>query len=104
MRLKAEINRLMKPKFILKKIESKMRLCGLIASEMRWRQRFVSDLRRGKDCCMNLASLIERIKREVELITGGGYSPAAAFTAKGDNVFKALDRIRYHITERVQFE
>ena len=29
MRLKAEINRLMKPKFILKKIESKMRLCGL---------------------------------------------------------------------------
>ncbi len=53
---------------------------------------------------MNLASLIERIKREVELITGGGYSPAAAFIAEGDNFFKALDRVRYHITGRVQFE
>ena len=104
MRLKAEINRLMKPKFILKKIESKMRLCGRIASEMRWRQRLVSDLRRGKDCGENLAFLIECVKREVELITGGGHSPAAAFTAEGYNFFKALGRIRYHITGRVQFE
>ena len=113
MRVKSEINRLMNPRFILKKIESKMRLCGLIASELRWRyphlviviwqrwkKRFYCDLRRGKDCGINLAALIEGIKSEVQLITGGGHPAAAAFTAEGDNFFEALDRLRYHITEQ----
>jgi len=90
-----------------------MRLCGLIASELRWRypglvtgiwqrwrQRFYCELRRGKDCGINLASLIDGIKSEVELITGGGHPAAAAFTAEGDNFFEAPDRIRYHIREQ----
>lgn len=112
-RLKAEIDALVAPKFILKKIDSKMRLCGLIASELRWRyprlvigiwqkwrKRFYCELRRGIACDMNLASLIDRIKDEVDLITGGGHPAAAAFTAEGDNFFRALDRIRHHILER----
>lgn len=113
MRLKSEIKSLVNPKFILKKIESQMRLCGLIASELRWRyphlvisiwrrwkQRFYCELRRGKDCHINLVALIDRIKGEVELITGGGHPAAAAFTGEGDNFFEALSRIRHHITER----
>lgn len=111
MRLKAEIRRLINPKFILKKVDSKMRLCGLIASELRWRypdlvvviwqrwgQRFYCELRRGRDCCINLASLVDRIKSEVKLTTGGGHPAAAAFTAEGDNFFEALERLIYHIT------
>jgi len=110
MRLKTEIKRLTNPKFILKRIESKMRLCGLIASELRWgypdlvigiwqrwRQRFYCELRRGKDCGIDLASLVERVKSEAQLITGGGHPAAAAFTAEGDGFFEALDRVRYHI-------
>jgi len=112
-RLRAEINRLINPRFILKRIESKMRLCGLLASELRWRypdlvigiwqrwkQRYYCELRRGKDCGINLASLIERVKIEVKLTTGGGHPAAAAFTAGGDRFFEALDRIRFYITER----
>ncbi len=110
-RVTAEINRLPNPEFILKKIESKMRLCGLMASELRWqypgfvvgvwqrwKRRFYCELRKGRDCNVNLASLVERIKTEAELKTGGGHPAAAAFTAEGDNFFKALDRLRYHIT------
>ncbi len=113
MRLKAEINRLINPKFIIKKIESKMRLCGLIASELRWehpylvvgiwqrwKQRFYCELRRGKDCDTNLTSLIDGIRGEVQLISGGGHPAAAAFTAEGDSFFEALDRIRYHLTQK----
>lgn len=112
-RLRAEINRLISPRFILKKIESKMRLCGLLASELRWRypdlvvgiwqrwkQRYYCELRRGKDCGIDLASLVDRVKSEVKLTTGGGHPAAAAFTAEGDSFFEALDRIRCSITER----
>lgn len=111
-KLKADIRKLANPGFILKKIQSQMCVCGLIASELRWRypdlvigiwqrwkQRFYCELRRGRDCDVNLASLVERIKGEVELTTGGGHPAAAAFTAEGDNFFKALDKLRHHITE-----
>jgi hypothetical protein len=107
----AEINRLPNPKFILKKKESKMRICGFMASELRWqypafvvgvgqrwKRRYYCELRRGRDCGVNLASLVERIKSEVKLKTGGGHPAAAAFSAEGDNFFKALDRLRYHLT------
>jgi hypothetical protein len=116
-RLKADIRRLASPRFILKKIESQMRLCGLIASELRWRhpdlvvgiwqrwkRRFYCELRRGTDCSTNLASLVEGMKGEVELTTGGGHPSAAAFTAEGDNFFKALDRLKHHLTEGIEFE
>jgi hypothetical protein len=110
-RVTAQIKRFPNPKFILKKTESKMRICGLMASELRWhypalvvgvwqrwKRRYYCELRRGRDCGENLASLVERVKSEVELITGGGHPAAAAFSAEGDNFFKALDRLRYHLT------
>jgi hypothetical protein len=110
MRLKAEIRRLTNPSFILKKIESRMRLCGLLASELRWsyphlvigiwqkwEHRFLCELRRGRHCGINLAALIEGIKREVNLTTGGGHPAAAAFTAEDDDFFEALDRVRHQI-------
>lgn len=115
-RLKADIRRLASPRFILKKIESQMRLCGLIASELRWRhpdlvvgvwqrwkRRYYCELRRGTDCSTNLASLVEMMKSEVGLTTGGGHPAAAAFTAEGDNFFKALDRLKHHVTEGIEF-
>ncbi len=64
----------------------------------RWKRRYYCELRRGRDCGENLASLVERFKSEVELIAGGGHPAAAAFSAEGDNFFKALDRLRYHLT------
>lgn len=111
MSLKAEIKKLAHPSFILKRIESRMRLGGLIASELRWsypdlvigiwqrwKHRFYCELRRGRRCNINLATLVEGMKGQVKLITGGGHPAAAAFTAEGDGFFEALDRVRYHIS------
>ncbi|MGD2125836.1 MAG: hypothetical protein PVG99_07130 [Desulfobacteraceae bacterium] len=111
-RLSADIRSLVNPKFILKKIDSKMRLSGLIASELRWKhprlvvgiwqrwkERFICELRRGQECEVNLASLVERVKSEVPLKTGGGHPAAAAFTGEEDHFFEALQRIKIHITE-----
>ena len=39
------------------------------------------------------------MKGEVELTTGGGRPAGAAFTAEGDTFFKALDRLKHHLTE-----
>jgi single-stranded DNA-specific DHH superfamily exonuclease len=111
MKLKAEVKSLINPRFILKRIESKMRLCGLVASELRWtyppyvigiwqrwQKRYYCELRRGKSCQIDLTSLVARIRSEVNLLTGGGHPEAAAFTAEGDHFFEALDRVRYRLT------
>ncbi|MBN2126455.1 MAG: DHH family phosphoesterase [Deltaproteobacteria bacterium] len=111
--LSAELRRLINPKFILKRIESKMRLSGLVASELRWKYphliigiwqrwkgRYLCELRRGKGCSVNLADLVERIKGETPLLTGGGHPMAAAFTAEGDDFFKALNRLRHYISRK----
>ena len=75
--LEAEIQGLIQPKFIVKSAESRIRLCGLIASEFRckysklviriwqkWEESFICELRKGTGCSVNLASLIETIKVE----------------------------------------
>lgn len=111
-RVSEEIARFHNPRFILKRIESRMRLCGLIASELRWtypslvigiwqqlEDRYYCELRRGKECAIDLASLIYRVKSEVKLITGGGHPSAAGFTAKGEHFFEALKNIRTCLTE-----
>jgi len=111
LRLKEDIKRLVHPKYILKKIESRIRLCGLIASELRWhyphlvigiwqrwKNRYYCELRRGRECTTNLASLIERLKMEAPLITGGGHPQAAAFTAHGNHFFEAIDKLKRYIT------
>lgn len=110
--LMREIRRLASPKYILKKIESKMRICGLLASDLRWKyphlvigiwQRwkdtYYCELRRGKDCGINLVDLINRVKTEVVLRSGGGHPAAAAFTADRENFFMALEKLKHYITK-----
>ncbi|HID38841.1 MAG TPA: hypothetical protein EYP36_04930 [Calditrichaeota bacterium] len=105
--LNSEIKRLVDPKFIIKRIESKARLCGLIASELRWsypklvvgiwqrwKGRFYCELRRGKDCKINLASMVNGLHGRAAILTGGGHPAAAAFTAEEDHFFEALHQIR----------
>ena len=107
MRLEAEIRRLERPGFVLKRVESKMRLCGLIASGLRWKyptlvigiwqrwkNRFYCELRTGKDCQVNLVDLIHGIRQRAVILTGGGHPSAAAFTAEKDHFFKALSIIK----------
>lgn len=110
--LSAEIRKLAKPRFILKKIESRIRLCGLIASELRWRypklvigvwqkwkQKYYCELRKGTECRVDLAHLIDRLKVETALTTGGGHPMAAAFTAERNAFFDALGRIKRYLVE-----
>ena len=107
-KLWGEIKKLAGPQFIVKRVESTMRISGLIASELRWKYpglvigiwqrwkgRYYCELRRGKSAGVNLVSLVERIKSEVDLKTGGGHPAAAAFTAEGDRFFEALDRVKH---------
>lgn len=109
--LNSEIRRIPHPRFILKRIQSNMQISGLIASELRWKyprlvtgiwqkwgNGFHCELRRGRYCSVDLASLVHDIKGEVKLITGGGHPTAAGFTAKGQNFFEAIERIKNYIT------
>ncbi len=102
-----EISSIQKPSFIIKRIESKIRLCGIIASELRWRypnliigiwqrwkDRYYCELRRGKYSRIDLALLVSQLKKRINLITGGGHPEAAAFTAKKEEFFKAIERMK----------
>ena len=102
-----DITKIKKPSFIIKRIESKIRLCGIIASELRWRypgliigiwqkwkDRYYCELRRGKYSRIDLALLVSQIKKRIPLITGGGHPEAAAFTAKKDEFFKAIEKMK----------
>ncbi|MEW6665479.1 MAG: hypothetical protein AB1512_09680 [Thermodesulfobacteriota bacterium] len=92
---------------ILEMVESEIRVSGLIASELRWmfpgvviaigqrwRDRYVCELRRGAGCDVNLAELIEGIRQDARLLTGGGHPMAAAFAAEEAEFMKALEGIR----------
>jgi single-stranded DNA-specific DHH superfamily exonuclease len=105
--VEAIIRKLHNPKFLISGIETKVRLCGLIASELRWRQpglvvgiwqkwkdRLICELRRGMECRVNLALLVERVKSEIPLLTGGGHPEAAAFAAVESRFFSALRKLR----------
>lgn len=111
--LSKEIKKIVNPLFILKGIESQIRLCGLIASELRWQypglvvgiwqrwgRRYLCELRRGTSCHINLVSLIDHIKSRAKLNTGGGHPAAAAFTAEGKHFFSALKEIRDFLREK----
>ncbi len=102
-----EIRRLDNPRFILKRVESKMRLSGLLASELRerypdlvigvwqrWQRRYCCELRRGRGSSVNLSQLVRELKGRVKLLTGGGHPEAAAFTAEKAFFFEALDQLR----------
>jgi hypothetical protein len=110
--LRVEIKKLAGPRFIVKRVDSTMRISGLIASELRWKYpglvmgiwqrwkgRYYCELRRGKSAGVNLSSLVETIKGEVNLETGGGHPAAAAFTAEGDGFFEALDRVKHYLVK-----
>jgi single-stranded DNA-specific DHH superfamily exonuclease len=101
------IRKLMQPGYILIRIESKVRVCGLIASELRWkyphlvvgiwqkwRDRFICELRRGLACRTDLASLVEGVKAGTPLLSGGGHPEAAAFAAEEESFFHALRKIK----------
>jgi hypothetical protein len=105
--VEAVIRKLRTPKFIISGIEGKIRLCGLIASELRWKHphlvvgiwqkwkdRLICELRRGMQCRVNLALLVEKIKTEIPLLTGGGHPEAAAFSAVESRFFLALRKMR----------
>jgi hypothetical protein len=105
--VEAVIRKLLRPKFIISGIDSKIRLCGLIASELRWKNprlvvgiwqkwkgRLICELRRGTESQVNLASLVERINSEIPLLTGGGHPEAAAFAAVESRFFLALRKMR----------
>ncbi|MBW2028926.1 MAG: hypothetical protein JRH06_05540 [Deltaproteobacteria bacterium] len=111
--LSKEIRKIVNPIFILKGIESQIRLCGLIASELRWQypglvvgiwqrwgRRYLCELRRGASCHINLVSLIDHIRSGAQLITGGGHPAAAAFTAEGKHFFAALKELRDFLREK----
>ena len=51
-------------------------------------------LLKERTACEDGERLVERIKSEVDLRTGGGHPEAAAFTAGRRPFFEALDRIR----------
>jgi hypothetical protein len=110
MRLHGEIRRLGRPKFILKKIDSRMRVNGLLASELclpfpgrvigvwqRWKNRYHCEIRRGAGCRADLAALVGEIAGRAELLSGGGRAAAAGFTAKGGSFFKALDLLKHRL-------
>ena len=105
--VEAVIRKLDRAKFIISGIDSKVRLCGLIASELRWenpgsvvgiwqkwKDRLICELRRGTESRVNLASLVERIDSEIPLLTGGGHPEAAAFAAVESRFFLALRRMK----------
>jgi single-stranded DNA-specific DHH superfamily exonuclease len=107
------IRKLIQPGYILIRIQSEIRVCGLIASELRWkyphlvvgiwqkwRGRFVCELRRGTACRIDLASLIEEVKAGIPLLTGGGHPEAAAFAGEEAAFSHALRKIRSQLTER----
>ncbi len=106
-----------KPRYILKGINSKFRLCGIIASELRWkypklvigiwqkwRDFYYCELRKGVDCQLNLVELIEEIKKKAKLRTGGGHPEAAAFTADKDQFQKAVQRMKEIFKEYAKSE
>ncbi len=110
-----DMKRMPQPKYILRRISSRMRLCGIIASELRWRypelvvgiwqkwkDLYYCELRKGKDCPINLIEIIEDIKKQAKLKTGGGHPEAAAFTANEYQFLKALQRIKEIIRERMK--
>jgi oligoribonuclease NrnB/cAMP/cGMP phosphodiesterase (DHH superfamily) len=107
------IRKLIQPRYILMRIESKVRVCGLIASELRWKyphlvvgiwqkwkDRLICELRRGMACRIDLASLIEGAKAGIPLLTGGGHPEAAAFAAEEETFFHALRRIKSQLAEK----
>lgn len=106
------IRKLVQPRYILIRIESKIRVCGLIASELRWKyphlvvgiwqkwkDRLICELRRGTACRIDLASLIEGVKAGIPLLTGGGHPEAAAFAAEEEPFFHALRKIKTQLAE-----
>ena len=113
--VEAVIRRLLHPRYIISGIESEIRLCGLIASELRWKHprlavgiwqkwkdRLVCELRRGMESQVNLALLVERIKSEIPLVTGGGHPEAAAFVGVESRFFLALRKMRDLLTQGFQ--
>lgn len=106
-----QLKKLRRPKLILKSIHSKARLCGLMASDLRWeypdlivgiwqhwKARYHCELRRGGRCRYDLANLIKALKGEVPLIASVGHPSTARFTAQGKSFFKALDFIRNYVS------
>jgi hypothetical protein len=111
----ASIRKLIHPRYILISVDSRIRVCGLIASELRWKypdlvvgiwqrwkDRLICELRRGIACRTDVASLIEGIKAEIPLLTGGGHPEAAAFTAGEEAFFRALKKIKTQLGEGKQ--
>ena len=105
--VETSIRTLREREFILAGIETKFRLCGLIASDLRWKHhrmvvgvwqrwkdRLICELRRGLECPVNLASLVEKIRAEIPLLTGGGHPEAAAFVGIEDHFFAALKKLK----------
>jgi hypothetical protein len=111
--VEAVIRKLPHPDFIISGIDSRMRLCGLVASELRWKNprlvvgiwqkwkgRLICELRRGTESRVNLALLVERIDAEVPLLTGGGHPEAAAFSAVESRFFPALRKLKELLMEQ----
>jgi single-stranded DNA-specific DHH superfamily exonuclease len=111
----ASIRKLIQPKYILIRVDSRIRVSGIIASELRWKyphlvvgiwqrwkDRLICELRRGIDCPIDLASLIDGIKAEIPLLTGGGHPEAAAFAAGEEAFFLALKKIKTQLAEGKQ--
>jgi len=107
-----DMKKMPQPRYVLKRIDSRLRLSGIIASELRWRypelvvgvwQRwkdfYYCELRRGRECNVNLVDLIEEIKKEATLKTGGGHPEAAAFTADEQNFQKAVQKMKEMLKE-----
>ncbi len=110
-----DMKKMPQPRYVLRRIDSRMRICGIVASELRWKypdlvvgiwQRwkdsFYCELRRGKNCKVDLVDLIEELKKQVELKTGGGHPEAAAFTADKDNFEKAIEKLKEILKERMK--
>jgi single-stranded DNA-specific DHH superfamily exonuclease len=108
--MKSEIGELAEPNYILKRVESRYHLCGLVASGLRreyphlavavwqkWKDRYHCELRRGENCRINLVSLIDFVKRKTRLLTGGGHPPAAGYTARKAEFFKSLELFKEYI-------
>ena len=102
-----DMKKMPQPRYILRRIDSRMRLSGIIASDLRWRypdlivgiwQRwddvYYCELRKGKDCPVNLLDIIDEIKKEAKLKTGGGHPEAVAFTANQYQFLKAMRKIK----------
>lgn len=112
-----DMKKMPQPKYVLRRIDSRMRLCGIIASELRWKypelvvgiwqkwgSSYYCELRRGKDCPINLLEIIDEIKREVKLKSGGGHPEAAAFTADQQNFTKAIEKMKEILKLRMKKE